>query len=110
MNLEKLVQTRFAVTDAFRSGFSALQLQILKVENYHHCVCAVESMDPSRTPIAPVKPAALCSFGSKERGNQFKSSVFKKADVSNLGRSLLEGNTDHQAKSELTRQELQVSQ
>ena len=45
------------------------------------------------------------------KGNQLKSSIFKCADPSNLGRSLLEGNKDHlfsQAKSELMRQEHQV--
>ena len=59
-------------------------------------------------PSAPVKPAALFSCGSEETGNQFKSSFFKHADPSNLGRSLLEGNEDHllsQARSELVRQE-----
>ena len=57
------------------------------------------------------KPAALFSSGSEEPGNQLKSSIFKNADPSNLGRSLLEGNKDHllsQAKSELKRQEHQV--
>ena len=57
------------------------------------------------------KPAALFSFGSEERGNQFKSSVFKNADLSNVGRSLLEGNKEHllsRARSELMRQEHQV--
>ena len=55
-----------------------------------------------------------CSFdcvGNEEPGNQFKSSVFKHADPSNLGRSLLEGNKDHllcQARSELMRLEDQV--
>ena len=58
-----------------------------------------------------MKPAALCSFGNEEPGNQFKSSVLKNADPPNVGRSLLEGNKDHllsQAKSELMRQEHQV--
>ena len=47
----------------------------------------------------------------KNRGNQFKSSVFKHADTSKLGRSLLEGNKDHllsQARSELMKQEHEV--
>ena len=64
----------------------------------------------SQEPSAPGKPAALFSFGSEEQGHQFKSSVFKYADPSNLGTSLLEGNTDHllsQAKSDVTRRELQ---
>ena len=59
----------------------------------------------------PRKLAAMFSLGSEEQGNQFKSSVFKHADQSNLGRSLLEGNKDHllsQARSELMRQEHQV--
>ena len=65
----------------------------------------------SQEPSAPGKPAVLFSFGSEEPGHQFKSSVFRNADPSNLGRSLLEGNKDHflsQAKSELARQEHQV--
>ena len=65
----------------------------------------------SQDPSAPVKPAALFSFGNEEPGNQFKSSVFRNADPSNVGRSLLEGNKDHlliPAKSELMRQEHQV--
>ena len=65
----------------------------------------------SQEPSAPGKPAALFSFGNEEPGNQFKSSVFKKADPPNVRRSLLEGNKDHllrQAKSELMRQEHQV--
>ena len=33
----------------------------------------------------PKKPAALFLFGSEQPGNQFKSSVFKNADPSNLG-------------------------
>ena len=62
-------------------------------------------------PSAPGKPAALFSIRSEEPENQFKSSVFKNADPSNLGRFLLEGNKDHllsQAKSERKRQEHQV--
>ena len=65
----------------------------------------------SQEPSAPGKPAALFSFGREEPGNQFKSSVFKYADPSNLGRSLPKSNKDHllcQAKSELVRQEHQV--
>ena len=53
----------------------------------------------------------MFSVGSEEPGNQFKSSVFKHADPSNLVRSLLEGNEDHllsQARSELMKQEHQV--
>ena len=64
------------------------------------------SQEPSAS-----EPAALFWFGSEEPGNQFKSSVFKNADPSNLGRSLLEGNKDQllsQEKSELMRQEHQV--
>ena len=65
----------------------------------------------SQEPSAPVKPAALFSLGSEEPGSQFKSSVFKNAEPSNLGRCLLEGNKDHllsQAKSELAKQEHHV--
>ena len=57
------------------------------------------------------KPDAMFSSGSQETGNQFKSSVFKNADPSNLGRSLVEGNKDHvlsQARSDLKKQEHQV--
>ena len=53
----------------------------------------------------------MLSLGSEEQGNQFKSSVFKHADPSNLVRSLLEGHKDHllsQARSEFLRQEHQV--
>ena len=70
-----------------------------------------EDCESSRTPIAPGKPAALFSFGHEERRGQFKSSVFRNADPSNVGRSLPEGNKDHllsQARSELMRQEHQV--
>ena len=52
----------------------------------------------------------MFSSGNKEPGNQFKSSLCKHAEPSNLGRSLLEGNKDHllsQARSELMRQEHQ---
>ena len=48
---------------------------------------------------------------SEEPVNLIKSSIFKNADPSNLGRSLLEGNKDHllsQARSNLVKQELQV--
>ena len=65
----------------------------------------------SQEPRASGKPAAMFSSRNKEPGNQFKSSVFKHADPSNLGRSLLEGNKDHllsQARSELMKQEHQV--
>ena len=57
------------------------------------------------------KLAAMFSSGSQEPGNQSKSSIFRKADPSNLGRSLLEGIKDHllsQARSELMKQEHQV--
>ena len=66
-----------------------------------------EDSESSRMPIAPGKLAALFSFGSEEPGNQFKSPVFKNAEPSNLGRSLLEGNKDHlitQARPDLTKQ------
>ena len=62
-------------------------------------------------PRATGKLAAMFSSGNEELGNQFKCSIFKNADPSNLGRSLLEGNKDHllsQARSELMRQEHQV--
>ena len=118
----------------------ASQTRTPKMENYekcwlHHCICRILSnanrnwetivtgersakrvqaglmSSSSQEPSAPGKPAALFSFGSEEPGNQFKSSVFKNADPSNLGWSLLKGNRDHllnQAKSELMRQEQQV--
>ena len=53
----------------------------------------------------------MISKRSNEPGNQLKSSIFKNADPSNLGRSLVESNKDHllsHAKSELMRQENQV--
>ena len=53
----------------------------------------------------------MFSSGSGDPGNQFKSSIFRHGDPSNLGRSLLEGNKDHllsQARSELVRQEHQI--
>ena len=65
----------------------------------------------SQEPRASGKLAAMFSSGNKEPGNLIKSSVFKHADPSNLGRSLLEGNNDHllsQARSKLMKQELQV--
>ena len=65
----------------------------------------------SQEPSAPGKPAAMFSSGSEEPGNQFKSSVFKHADPSTLGRSLLESNKYHllsQARSEIMKQEHQV--
>ena len=70
-----------------------------------------EDCESSRMPIPPAKPAALFSLGTAKPGHQFKSSVFRNADPSNVGRSLLEGKKDHllsQAKSELMRQEHQV--
>ena len=48
---------------------------------------------------APEKLAAMFSLGSEDPGNPFKSSIFKNADPSNLGRSLLEGNEDHLLRS-----------
>ena len=65
----------------------------------------------SQEPSAPEKPAALFPCGNEEPGDQLKSSVFRNADPSNVGRSLLEGNKDHllsQARSEFMRQEHQV--
>ena len=53
----------------------------------------------------------MFSSANEEPGNQFKSSTFKNADPSSLGRFLLEGNKDHslnQARSELVRHEHQV--
>ena len=64
----------------------------------------------SQEPRATEKHAAMFSSGNEEPGNQFKSSIFKNADTSNLGRSLTEGNKDHllsQARSDLMRQEYQ---
>ena len=49
-----------------------------------------EDCESFRMPIAPEKLAAMFSSGSEEPGNQFKSSVFKHADPSNLGRFILE--------------------
>ena len=81
----------------------------------------------SREPRVSGKPDAMFSFDSEptlntflrrnrgnELGDQFESSVhsvFRFADPSNVGRSLLEGNKDHllnQARSELVKQEHQV--
>ena len=65
----------------------------------------------SQEQSAAGKLAALFSSGSEEPGDQYKSSVFKNADPSDLGRSLLEGNKDHllsQARSEIMKQEHQV--
>ena len=65
----------------------------------------------SQKSSAPEKPAALFSFGNEELGDQFKSFVFRNADPSNVGRSLLEGNKDHlpsQARSEIMKQEHQA--
>ena len=65
----------------------------------------------SQEPRASGKPAAMFSSGSEEPGNQLKSSVFKNADPSNLGRSLIEGNKDHlfsQTRSDPMKQEHQV--
>ena len=65
----------------------------------------------SQEPRAYGKPDAMFSSGSKELGNQFESSIFRFADPSNLGRSLLDGNIDHllrQAKSDLMKQERRV--
>ena len=65
----------------------------------------------SQEPRASGKSAAMSSSGSAEPRNQFKSSIFKNADPSNVGRSLLEGIKDHllsQARSDLAKQELQV--
>ena len=62
----------------------------------------------SQEPCTPGKPAALFSLGSEKLQNQFKSSVFKNADPSNLGRSLPEGNKGHllsQARAEIMNQE-----
>ena len=61
----------------------------------------------SQEPRASGKPDAVFSSRSDEPGNPFESSLFKYADPSKLGRSLLEGNKDHllsQARSELMRQ------
>ena len=57
------------------------------------------------------KLAALFSLRCEEPENQFMSSVFKKADPSNWGRSLLECNKDHllsQARSAIVKQEHHV--
>ena len=65
----------------------------------------------SQEPRASGKPDAVFSSRSDEPGNQFESSMFKYADLSNMGRSLLEGDKDQllsQARSELMKQEHQV--
>ena len=65
----------------------------------------------SQEPRALGKLAAMFSLGSEELGNQFKSSVFKHADASNLRRSLRECNKDHslsKSRSEFVTQEHQV--
>ena len=65
----------------------------------------------SQEPRAYGKPDAMFSLRSNEPGNQFENSIFKFADPSNWGRSLLEGNKDFllsQARSELMKQEHQV--
>ena len=65
----------------------------------------------SQEPRVSEKPTAMFSSGHKEPGNQLKSSIFKHADPSNLGRSLVEGNKDRllsQARSDQMKQEHQV--
>ena len=67
--------------------------------------------NPSQEPRTSGKPDALFSSRSDEPGNRFDSSLFKFADPSNLGRSLVEGNRDHllsQARPELMKQEHQI--
>ena len=49
----------------------------------------------SQEPRASGKSAAMSSSGSAEPRNQFKSSIFKNADPSNVGRYLLESIKDH---------------
>ena len=64
----------------------------------------------SQEPRASGKPDAVLSSRSDEPGKLFESSIFKYADPSKLGRSLLEGNKDHllsEARSELMKQEHQ---
>ena len=68
------------------------------------------SSSPQKT-RASEKLAAKFSPESKGPRNLIKSSIFKNAYPSILGRSLLEGNKDHflnQARSDLMKQELQV--
>ena len=48
----------------------------------------------SQESSASGKFAAMFSLRSEEPGNQFKSSIFKNADPSNFGKSLLEGLKD----------------
>ena len=65
----------------------------------------------SQEPSAYGKPDAMFPSRSNEPGKQFENSIFKFADPSTLGRSLLEGNKDHllsQARYELMKQEHQV--
>ena len=64
----------------------------------------------SQEPRAYGKPDAMFSLRSNEPGNQFERSMFKNANPSNLGKSLLEGKGHllSQARSELMRQEHQV--
>ena len=52
-----------------------------------------------------------CALFSSEQGNLIRSSVFRKANPSNLRESLPQGNKDHmlnQARSDLAKQELHV--
>ena len=66
----------------------------------------------SQEPRASGKLDALFSSRSDEPGNQFESSMFKFADPSKLGRSLLEGNKDRlltHARSQLMKQELSTA-
>ena len=65
----------------------------------------------SQEPRAPGNLLQCFHQVAKNHQNQFNSSVFKNADPSNLGRSLLQGNKDHllsQARAEITKQEHQV--
>ena len=48
--------------------------------------------ESSQMPIAQGKLVALFSLESEKPGDQFKTSLFKHVDPSNLGRTLLEGN------------------
>ena len=65
----------------------------------------------SQEPSAPGNLLHCFHLRGEQPENQFKSSVFKNADPSNLGRSLLEGNKDHllsQARCEIMKQEHHV--
>ena len=65
----------------------------------------------SQEPGASGKPDAMFSSRSNELGNQCEGSIFKFADPSDWGRSLLEGGGSHllsQARSELMKQEHQI--